>query len=85
VRLPAARPGEPPPEAVKRTPARRYVIATDAVRRAIAQGGKVTVTVVPVTSGSATGGELHTPGGPRNPGDPGEHLRVDRAAIVFYN
>jgi hypothetical protein len=76
VRVPAAGAGEAGLQAVPRTPARRYVIATEAVRRAAAQGARVTVTVVPVMTG------------PRPPGERDrfdDPLRIDRTAIVFYN
>jgi len=76
VRLPAAGAGEPGPETVPRTPARRYVIATEAVRRAAAQGDKVTVTVVPVISNPRPAPER---------GHPDVPLRIDRTAIVFYD
>src|ERR1700674_5667719 len=73
---PAAGAGEPGPETVPRTPARRYVIATEAVRRAAAQGDKVTVTVVPVISNPRPAPER---------GHPDVPLRIDRTAIVFYD
>jgi hypothetical protein len=79
VKVPAARPGDAGLQAVARTPARRYVIATEAVRRAAAQGAAVTVTVVPVMT------DPRPPGKQDRSDEPDEPLRIDRTAIVFYN
>jgi len=58
-----------PPEA----PAERYIMATEAVRRAAHQGKKATVTVVPVVTGMADGNRLDAP------------LKLDGVSIVTYN
>lgn len=54
------------------TPARKVVIATPAVRKAIADGPDVTVTVVPIVTSPARGCDIQ------------DVLKFDRLSIVTY-
>jgi len=55
------------------TPARKKVIATDALQRAMARGGELTVTVVPIITGLTV-----------KTGRPEDVLKFDSVRIVTY-